>query len=355
MNREQPDALQKRITELDDDALIEMVAARESDYREDALQIAREELKRRAIPEPTAGHFPSPETAPTTRSNRGRRWWLAAVLALAASGLGQLYNGQLWKAVLYFTTPLALVVLSFLGLSFGGGAALCLALFVAAFVVRLASVVDAVISASSQSTSYELKFYNRLIVYVAVVAVAYVAALAIRVSVVEAMWVPSGAMLPTIQIGDHLVVNKLRYGVHSPLGGRQTVQRRPLERDDIVLFTSPVDRKVDLIQRVIAIAGDTVEVRNKKLLINGEPVPDPHAAFTDPNGRATVPRDNFGPVTVPVGKFFVMGDNRDQSYDSRHWGFADTADVKGQAAFVYWSWNSQTHQMRWDRIGRSLR
>jgi len=184
---------------------------------------------------------------------------------------------------------------------------------------------------------------------------AVLVALLVRSSVVEAFWVPSGSMLPTIQIGDHLFVNKLAYGMHLPFIGRELAQWRGLQRNDIVVFTSPVDPSIDLIKRVVAVAGDTVEVRNKKLFINGEAVPDTHATFTDPNVRNVAPRDNFGPVTVPPGKFFVMGDNRDQSYDSRYWGFADEAEVKGQATFIYWSWNSQTHWVRWDRFGHFIR
>jgi signal peptidase I len=184
---------------------------------------------------------------------------------------------------------------------------------------------------------------------------AVLVALLVRSSVVEAFWVPSGSMLPTIQIGDHLFVNKLAYGMHLPFVSREIAQWRPLHRGDIVVFRSPIDAHIDLIKRVIAVAGDTVEIRNKRLFINGEAVPDPHATFTDPRIRDNVPRDNFGPVTVPAGKFFVMGDNRDQSYDSRYWGFADERDVKGQATFIYWSWNSQAHWLRWDRLGHFLR
>jgi signal peptidase I len=182
---------------------------------------------------------------------------------------------------------------------------------------------------------------------------AVLVALVVRSSVVEAFWVPSGSMLPTIQIGDHLFVNKLAYGMHVdvPFVNKALVitQWRPLKRGDIVVFVSPVDRKTDLIKRIIAVAGDTVEIRNKRLYINGQAVPDPFANFTDQSNRLSAPRDNFGPVTVPAGKFFVMGDNRDQSYDSRYWGFADENDVKGQATFIYWSgW-------RWDRLGHFLR
>ena len=178
-------------------------------------------------------------------------------------------------------------------------------------------------------------------------------ALLVRSSVVEAFWVPSGSMLPTIQIGDHLFVNKLAYGlqVDLPFGivNYELTQWRSVQHGDIVVFTSPVDHSTDLIKRVIAVPGDTVEIRNKRLYLNGEEVPDPHANFIEPNVRTTKPRDNFGPVTVPGGKFFVMGDNRDQSYDSRYWGFADQRDVKGKATFIYFSgW-------KWNRIGHLLR
>ena len=173
-------------------------------------------------------------------------------------------------------------------------------------------------------------------------------------------------MLPTIQIGDHLFVNKLAYGfnVDIPFGllNWRVAQWRPPQRGDIVVFTSPIDRNMDLIKRVVAVAGDKVEVRNKKLIINGEVVPDPHAHY-DPNVRTA--GDNFGPVTVPPGKFFAMGDNRDQSFDTRYWrfpdgrqAFADEADVKGHATFIYWSLDSRASwasAIRWDRFGHFLR
>jgi len=184
---------------------------------------------------------------------------------------------------------------------------------------------------------------------------AVIVALLIRSSVVEAFWVPSGSMLPTIQIGDHLFVNKLAYGARFPFTSYEIAHWGELERGEIIVFVSPVDRKMDLIKRVIAVAGDTVEIRNKKLFLNGEAVPDEHATFIDSRNRDIAPRDNFGPVTVPPGKFFVMGDNRDQSYDSRFWGFADVRDVKGKATFIYWSWDSEAFFPRLARFGHFIR
>ncbi len=163
-------------------------------------------------------------------------------------------------------------------------------------------------------------------------------ALAVRSSVVQAFWVPSGSMLPTIQIGDHIFVNKLAYTVRVPMTDLTLTDMKAPERGDIVVFIRPGDPKTDLIKRVIAIPGDTVEVRKKQLFINGEPADDPHAHFE----ASTRPKagDNLRTKTVPPGKFFVMGDNRDKSYDSRFWGFANISDIKGRATFVYWSRNS---------------
>jgi len=168
------------------------------------------------------------------------------------------------------------------------------------------------------------------------IGLALLIALAVRSSVVQAFWVPSGSMLPTIQIGDHIFVNKLAYSVRLPLVGTELLHVGSLERGEVVVFVSPIDRSTDLIKRVIAIAGDTVEIRNKVLYVNGAKLDDPHAHFSD-DAIQSSNRDNMPPTQVPEGKFFVMGDNRDKSYDSRYWGFANVADIKGKATFIYWS------------------
>ena len=182
------------------------------------------------------------------------------------------------------------------------------------------------------------------------IGLALLIALAVRSSVVQAFWVPSGSMLPTIQIGDHLFVNKLAYAVKLPMIGQIAKIGDP-QRNDIVVFISPVDHSTDLIKRLVAVAGDTVEIRNKKLFVNGQEVEDGHANFLDPHVNSNGPRDNYGPTKVPEGKVFALGDNRDRSYDSRYWGFADVADIKGKATFVYFSWDSDSH---WPRLGRFL-
>ncbi|MDX2170861.1 MAG: signal peptidase I [Deltaproteobacteria bacterium] len=189
------------------------------------------------------------------------------------------------------------------------------------------------------------------------IALALLIALAVRSSVVQAFWVPSGSMLPTIQIGDHIFVNKLAYSVRLPLIGTELLKVGQLERGEVVVFVSPIDPNTDLIKRVIAIPGDTIEIRDKKVLVNGEPIPDPHAHFSDNSISPTGHRDNMPPTQVPEGKFFVMGDNRDRSYDSRFWGFANIADIKGKATFIYWSRDTSNGWLavpRFERFGHFI-
>jgi signal peptidase I len=197
--------------------------------------------------------------------------------------------------------------------------------------------------------------------YVEAIVVAVLLALFVRTFVVQAFKIPSGSMLPTLQIGDHLLVNKFSYGVKLPLIGATVFSRPGPVRGDVVVFRFPRDRSLDYIKRVVAIAGDSIEIKDKQVFLNGKPVENPHAHFTslDIMRAAGGPRDNFGPVTVPEGKIFVMGDNRDNSYDSRFWGFVDIQDVRGKAMIIYWSWDVEQSLLsfqrfatiRWNRIG----
>jgi len=196
--------------------------------------------------------------------------------------------------------------------------------------------------------------------YVEAIVIAVLLALFVRTFVVQAFKIPSGSMLPTLQIGDHLLVNKFSYGVKLPVTGTVLFSRSGPARGDVVVFRFPRDRSLDYIKRVIGIGGDTIEVRDKQVFVNGEKVADPHAHFTSHEimSAAGGPKDNFGPVTVPEGKIFVMGDNRDNSYDSRFWGFVDLRDVLGKAFIIYWSWDvdrslfslGRFTSIRWERL-----
>jgi signal peptidase I len=177
--------------------------------------------------------------------------------------------------------------------------------------------------------------------YFEAICIAILLALFIRTFVVQAFKIPSGSMLPTLLIGDHLLVNKFIYGIRVPFTGKILVPINSPKQGDVIVFRFPKDRSIDYIKRVIGTPGDTVEIKNKKVFINGEPINDPHAHITTPavlNANAS-PRDNFGPILVPEQRVFVMGDNRDNSYDSRFWGFVDQRDILGKAFILYWSWD----------------
>ncbi len=183
--------------------------------------------------------------------------------------------------------------------------------------------------------------------YLESIVVAVILALFIRTFAIQAFKIPTGSMEPNLLIGDHLLVNKL---VYSPSFGpleNALMGKRPIERGHVVVFKFPEDPTRDFIKRVIGLPGETVEVRNKTVFINGKPLQEPYAHFIDQPLRPDDPeyglrgesiRDNWGPQVVPAGQLLVLGDNRDNSRDSRFWGFLPEDQVKGRALLVYWSY-----------------
>ena len=191
--------------------------------------------------------------------------------------------------------------------------------------------------------------------YAEALFVALLLALFIRSFVVQAFKIPSGSMIPTLLIGDHILVNKFVYGVRLPYFGTSILPVGTPHHGDVVVFVYPQDEEKDFIKRVVGVAGDSIEVRDKRLYVNGEAVADSHAHFAEgEEGHASAPRDNFGPFEVPAGYIFVMGDNRDRSYDSRFWGPVALDKVKGKAFLIYWSWDGVGRWVRWERIGELI-
>src|SRR3954468_6089528 len=193
--------------------------------------------------------------------------------------------------------------------------------------------------------------------YAEAILMALLLALFIRTFIVQAFKIPSGSMIPTLQIGDHILVNKLSYGIRIPFLESYIVNFSTPQRGDVVVFIFPEDRSKDFIKRVIGVAGDTVEVRDKKILINGKQVDDPHAHFEgdDPQTSGGPSCTYCGPKTGPENHSFVMGDNRDRSYDSRFWGYVDLDEVRGKAFLIYWSWDGTDRWVRWERLGSLIR
>ncbi len=218
--------------------------------------------------------------------------------------------------------------------------------------------------------------------YAESVGIALILAIVMRSSFVQAYVIPSGSMEPTILVGDHIFVNKLAYGLRIPDSiaglpvpgfstGKYVMHLGSIHHGDILVFESPRERGVDLIKRVIGLPGDRIQVIDGVVWRNGARVPDPHAFFAQREAARSPfsPTDNFpsrdprhpeldpGPVVVPPGRLFMMGDNRDDSFDSRFWGFADENDVEGRASMIYFSWDHDGQGLlpfRWDRFGKVL-
>ena len=196
------------------------------------------------------------------------------------------------------------------------------------------------------------------------ICIALLLAIFIRTFIVQAFKIPSGSMLPTLQIGDHILVNKFIYGIKLPFTNTTLIPVSQPEVNDIIVFVYPVDPKLDYIKRVIAVAGDEVEIRDKKVFVNKKPFNDTYAVFSDPliHPASLDGRDNFGPLTVPADSLFVMGDNRDNSFDGRFWGFVKLDAVRGEAWRIYWSWDlrlplfstERLQSIRWGRIGNAV-
>ena len=193
--------------------------------------------------------------------------------------------------------------------------------------------------------------------YADAAVIAVVLALFIRTFVVQAFKIPSGSMKPTLLIGDHILVNKFIYGIRMPIVDRYLIRFEKPKRGDVVVFKWPRDESKDFIKRVIGVSGDKIEIIDDGLYINGQKI---KTRYVDEYSDENIPhayryleflgsrrhflldvnagRNHFGPYVVPENAIFVMGDNRDQSLDSRYWGFVSLNKIKGKAMIIYWSW-----------------
>jgi len=201
--------------------------------------------------------------------------------------------------------------------------------------------------------------------YAEAIIIAILLALIIKAFIIQAFKIPSGSMKQTLLIGDHILVNKFIYGIAIPIWNKEIFHFSDPKREDIVVFRYPVDPSKDFIKRVIGLPGDVVRIQDKKVFINEQLLEESYTVHSDsrilPAGVS--PRDNMNAITVPPHSLFVMGDNRDESYDSRFWKFVDMGELKGKAFLIYWSWNSEGElslnssqsYVRWNRIGRWLR
>jgi signal peptidase I len=285
------------------------------------------------------------------RVNKPRHPLIAAVLTLVLLGLGHLYAGNpirgliLCAADLILLFSLGLALLYFImNLTY-----ICIAVAVyIAFIIFC--VVDAFLIAEKKKDYYEPAKYNRWFVYLGCyIALTLLISLAapngLTTYFVKTYKIASGSMAPTLLPGDYFLVNKYIYRSAEP------------GRGDIIAYQSPEEPAREYVKRVVAVGGDTVQMIERKLYVNGEYVTEPYVQFSDKSEKAGKinPRDNFGPFHVPPQKLFVLGDNRDNSVDSRTQGYIDISAVIGKAMTIYFSWDRANHVVRRDRMGEVVK
>jgi signal peptidase I len=204
--------------------------------------------------------------------------------------------------------------------------------------------------------------------YVEAALIAIFLALIIRTFVVQAFKIPSGSMEPTLLIGDHILVNKFIYGIKAPFTDHYILRISKPKRGDVVVFKWPRNEEKDFIKRVVGIAGDKIEIKDDMLYLNDEKITPRYievyqdkyinslSKYLESFGESThyiideySKHEHFGPVIVPENSIFVMGDNRDNSHDSRYWGFVSLPKLKGKAMIIYWSWPN------WKRFGHLIK
>jgi len=200
------------------------------------------------------------------------------------------------------------------------------------------------------------------------IVIAVILALFVRTWVVQAFKIPTGSMENNLLIGDHLLVNKFVFGPSTTGLERALLPVRDIRRGDVIVFKYPDEPDRDFIKRVIGLPGETVELRNKKVYVNGQPLDEPYVHFLEPAAESQEVtsfdvRERYGPVTVPSratdpkkeDQYFVMGDNRDNSQDSRYWGFLPRSYIKGKALMIYWSYESGREDYLDEGIGATIK
>jgi signal peptidase I len=287
---------------------------------------------------------------------------LAAVLSALVIGWGDAYNGNLGKAVgLCVAAAVAgtavLVVVP--GAAPVGTAAVALLgswlLIAIGFRIYGArrAYADALAARAGGVARGPLRPLGSICALVLVVLLTRVV---VRTAIVQAFTIPAESMSPTLDVGDHVLVNKFVYGIRwdvplTPLVVQLTPALRAPRPGDVIVFQWPKDHAKTFVKRVVAVGGQTVEVRRRQVLVDGQPWDDPHAHHVEGSGATQA--EDYGPTTVAPGELFVLGDERERSYDSRFWGGVPLADVRGEVMTIYWS--SRDRRPRWDRIGRVVR
>ena len=313
-------------------------------------------------------------------TNTPRKGWIAGLLSFFMPGLGQVYNGELKKGMRLFVFSwllIALIINDFLGRG-----PLVLTWIIVPIFYEIYVVWDAV--SSAKFMVYPLEIYNRWYVYTAALAMGVCLAVLFRATVANAHWIGSTPMENSIKNGEQVLVRQWGIG---GLKGLFSLDSN-IQRGDIIVFQAsehmvpmpdqmPARNRLAT-RRVIALGGDEVMMKDNLLYLNGHRLVEPYVQERDPKiypaenvpareeyqklweeGKLAPPkleslRDNFGPVVVPAGTYFVLADNRDFARDSRYWGPITDEEIQGRVVRILWSWDSVAHRVRWNRIGQPV-
>jgi signal peptidase I len=281
--------------------------------------------------------------------NKAANIILSAILTFFMPGLGQIACGKIKRGVaVYIFSLIFFIAAAFVAIQpipmFNIIAAGLI--FISVFLFTL---IDSILIAKNPDNTLKLKpliGYSILVIASIVNSSLVQPAISktIKAKYIQAFHIPSISMMPSLLIGDHLLVNKQTYKKNSP------------KRGDIIIFDFPEDTSKTFIRRVVGIGGDVIEIRNKQLYINGKQYSENYVMYADSKSlpKNSHPIDDYGPTAIPEDSFFVLGDNRNSSYDSRYWGFLTADKIKGKAATIYWSWDKANNRVRWDRIGKLI-
>ena len=272
-------------------------------------------------------------------------------------GLGQVYNGNARQGLvtyLFFEVILSLLIIAWAYLlpSFTFLVVLVMAVLIGWVGISVFSYRQA----KTTDPELRLKWYSRwhglLGIFLLSILIGEYAEPARQL--VQTSRMAANSMLPTLMSGDHLIIQKAYHGIKSPFSDEFLIVLAYPKRGDLIIFKYPEDERKNFIKRVIGLPGDTVEVKNKEVYINSELLTEPYVIHVDETNPVIPKRDNLSPVTVPADSYFVMGDNRDQSFDSRFWGFVQFNKIKGKASSIYLSFDKDSRQIRWERFGKTL-
>ena len=264
--------------------------------------------------------------------------WLAVFLSYILPGIGQFYNKQVLKGLAFIIGAIVLLLIDEVHYLF---AVFSIPLYF--FVVKDAFESAEKINGTNKKLLEQGSKSVRAFVIIMLLLHLLPFPEIIKAHLIKAYKFPSGSMIPSLLIGDHILIDK--------------ISKDFIKRGDIIVFKYPENPNKDFIKRVVGMGGDTIQSKDKIIYINGKPLQEPYVQYKDSAMRpgSIEPRDNFGPVIVPRDKYFVMGDNRDHSYDSRYWGYVPRENVKGRVFKIYWSWDFVNREVRWERIGMTIK